>query len=164
MNLNRHRSSISLCYIYPDSKIHVANMGPAWVLAAPGGPHAEPMNLAIRVACCLTVRLRGGQHYMEGRVEIFVRDRWGTVCDDTYDDSWDDADAKVVCRMLGFGEHGSAARRHTFRHGTGHVWLNGLDCRGDEISLEQCENVRWGGENCGRHDLDAGVRCLPLEH
>ena len=32
----------------PDSKVRVANMGPTWVLAAPGGPHAGHMTLAIR--------------------------------------------------------------------------------------------------------------------
>ena len=35
--------------MYPDSKAHGANMGPIWVLLAPGGPHVGPMNLAIRV-------------------------------------------------------------------------------------------------------------------
>ena len=34
---------------YPDSKIHGANMGPTWLLWAPGGSHVSPMNLAIRV-------------------------------------------------------------------------------------------------------------------
>ena len=34
--------------IYPDSKAHGANMGPTWVLSAPGVPHIGPMNLAIR--------------------------------------------------------------------------------------------------------------------
>ena len=34
---------------YPDSKVHADNMGPTWVLSAPDGPHAGPMNLAIRV-------------------------------------------------------------------------------------------------------------------
>ena len=32
----------------PDSKVHVAHMGPTWVLSTPGGPHVGPMNLAIR--------------------------------------------------------------------------------------------------------------------
>ena len=33
----------------PDSKIHGANMGPTWVLAAPDGPHVGAISLAIRV-------------------------------------------------------------------------------------------------------------------
>ena len=32
----------------PDTKVGVANMGPIWVLSAPGGPHVGPMNFAIR--------------------------------------------------------------------------------------------------------------------
>ena len=32
----------------PDSKVHVTNMGPTWVLLAPDWPHVGPMNLAIR--------------------------------------------------------------------------------------------------------------------
>ena len=33
-----------------DSKDHGVNMGPTWVLSAPGGPQVGPMNLAIRDA------------------------------------------------------------------------------------------------------------------
>ena len=40
----------------PDSKVHGANMGPTWVMSAPGGPHVGPTNLAIRDvhyhSCC----------------------------------------------------------------------------------------------------------------
>ena len=32
-----------------DSKVHVVNMGPTWVLSVPGGPHVGPMSFAIRV-------------------------------------------------------------------------------------------------------------------
>ena len=35
--------------LYPDSKVHGANIRPTWVLSAPDGPHVCPMNLAIRV-------------------------------------------------------------------------------------------------------------------
>ena len=38
---------MKLRYI-PDSKVHGAQMGPTWVLSAPGGPHVGPMNLVIR--------------------------------------------------------------------------------------------------------------------
>ena len=45
------KPSISSIYIkktIPDGKVHVANMGPTWVLSSPGGPHVDPMNLALR--------------------------------------------------------------------------------------------------------------------
>ena len=37
----------NLIWNTPDSKIHETNMGPTWILLAPGGPHVGPMNLSI---------------------------------------------------------------------------------------------------------------------
>ena len=36
-----------LLEIPPDSKVHGTNMGPTWVLSAPGGPHVGLVYLAI---------------------------------------------------------------------------------------------------------------------
>ena len=47
---------VQLIHDFPDSKVHVANMGPTWVMSAPDGPHVGPMNLAIRIMFSLLNR------------------------------------------------------------------------------------------------------------
>jgi len=45
------------------------------------------------------IRLAGSEQPYEGRLEIQVAGKWGTVCDDAFGN----ADADVACAMLGFG-------------------------------------------------------------
>ena len=66
-----------ICYSHPDSKVCGANMGPTWVLSAPGGPHVGPMNLAIRA---VIPQLRGA-HPNSGVPE----DGWGLTGWSGYD-------------------------------------------------------------------------------
>lgn len=48
------------------------------------------------------VRLVEGNTKLEGRVEICMKNAWGTVCDD----GWNSEDARVVCRQLGLSTAG----------------------------------------------------------
>ena len=48
-----------------------------------------------------SIRLVGGSHYLEGRVEVCINGSWGTVCDD----SWDTRDATVACINSGHSVH-----------------------------------------------------------
>ncbi|NXF93951.1 MARCO protein, partial [Eubucco bourcierii] len=86
-----------------------------------------------------------------GRVEIFHKGSWGTICDD----SWDIQDANVVCRMLGYR---SATAAFTATAGSGQIWLDDVNCNGNEHSIFDCLKPDWGVNNCS-HNEDAGVEC-----
>lgn len=46
------------------------------------------------------MRLVGGGTEAEGRVELCVSNRWGTVCDN----QWTEIPTTVLCRYLGFSD------------------------------------------------------------
>ena len=103
----------------------------------------------------LKIRLVGGSSYTEGRVEVNYNGEWGTVCDD----GWDDTDAGVVCRQLGFGPSGMAIRSAGFGQGSGSIWPNNVTCTGSELSLTRCKHFRVNITQSCDHSKDAGVRC-----
>ncbi|XP_078660617.1 neurotrypsin-like isoform X3 [Branchiostoma floridae x Branchiostoma belcheri] len=101
-----------------------------------------------------TIRLVGGTNSREGRVEVFLDGRWGTVCDD----SWDERDAQVVCRQLGFGGDVRAWSRAHFGQGTDPILMDEVSCQGTEATLADCERAAEDRMDC-RHTEDAGVTC-----
>ena len=80
---------------------------------------------------------------------------WGTVCDD----GWDDTDAGVVCRQLGFGSSGTAIGSAGFGQGSGQIWLNNVTCTGNETTIARCGHLGVGVNRSCDHYKDAGVRC-----
>ncbi|XP_049320452.1 scavenger receptor cysteine-rich type 1 protein M130 isoform X5 [Astyanax mexicanus] len=102
------------------------------------------------------IRLVGSGGDCAGRPEVFHSGSWGTVSDEL----WDIEDAQVVCRQLQCGVALSApvpvpAR---FGSGTGPIWLNEVECEGNEASLWNCRYQLCGEDECGHKD-DVGVVC-----
>ena len=63
--------------------------------------------LPVHLALCQngTIRLysdSGNYFRRYGRVEICIDNVWGTICDNY----WNDKDASVVCKMLGYSSYG----------------------------------------------------------
>ncbi|NXW93415.1 NETR protein, partial [Alopecoenas beccarii] len=93
----------------------------------------------------------------EGRVEVYHDGKWGTICDD----QWDDRDAEVVCRQLGLSGNPKALSWAHYGQGSGPILLDEVECSGNELSLDQCKKSDWGQQNCD-HIEDAGVSCDPF--
>ncbi|XP_062569409.1 deleted in malignant brain tumors 1 protein-like [Saccostrea cucullata] len=88
----------------------------------------------------------------QGRVEVYKNNEWGTVCDDV----WDNKDAGVICRSLGYSEHGLAVSDAVFGQGTGSILFDDVQCNGGETGLSEC--TFSSTHNC-HHPEDAGVIC-----
>ena len=92
----------------------------------------------------------------KGRVEVYHESVWGGVCDDY----WDEKDAGVVCRQLGYSGAEEALSRLSASAPL-NMWLDNVNCSGSEARLEDCESAGWGTyvpNLCNRQEF-AGVEC-----
>ncbi|KAK9975796.1 hypothetical protein ABG768_021029, partial [Culter alburnus] len=103
------------------------------------------------------LRLSGGEGRCSGRLEVYHNAVWGSVCDDL----WDISDAQVVCRQLGCGAALRADGNSVFGAGEGVVWLNRVECRGNEIHLWDCPLSLKKHTDCSNKD-HAGLTCADL--
>ena len=106
------------------------------------------------------LRLVDGKTGNEGRLEVYHNGEWGTIADDY----WTDVESDVACRQLGYdaGSVGNSARFLESHFGGAAsdvpIWLDDLQCTGDENRLVDCGHLPWGEHNTQGGE-DAGLRC-----
>ena len=107
------------------------------------------------------IRLSDGPDPHAGRVEVYTNStggldnaQWGTICDN----NWDIQDAKVACRQLGYLYAVVAPLPAHYGEGTGPIWLDNVQCLGNESNLFLCVHSGIGSHNCG-HDQDVSIKC-----
>ncbi|XP_059364256.1 T-cell differentiation antigen CD6-like isoform X4 [Carassius carassius] len=98
------------------------------------------------------VQLVGGSDRCAGRVELLHSGKWGTVCDDDFDN----CSQRLVCAQL---RCGSPIREGFFGPGTGPIYISQMKCNGSESSLWECDSIKTTASNYCGHKEDAGVVC-----
>jgi len=110
----------------------------------------------VSVSCFCDVRVVGDSG-LGGRLEVFHRGTWGTVCASGFTDEV----AVVVCNMLGYGHPWNARILNKTRGaaGGGPIWLANVQCSGRESHIAECRHGGWGQSNCSHAD-DVSISCV----
>ncbi|TRY69634.1 hypothetical protein DNTS_032750 [Danionella cerebrum] len=105
----------------------------------------------------LQVRLSGGRSVYEGRVEVRVGQRWGSVCSE----GWGTTEAMVLCRQLGLGFSLHAITETWYWDGsnTTEMVMSGVKCTGEEMALSQCQHHKNVQCQKAAARFSAGVIC-----
>lgn len=108
------------------------------------------------------IRLLGGKSEHEGRLQVYLNGRWGTICD--Y--GWNIINAALVCHQLGYALNPSdwqLQRSELPNAGTSEdVILSHVQCTEHDIDITKCRAERATNKdffNSCTHAHDVGIRC-----
>ncbi|XP_022111583.1 scavenger receptor cysteine-rich domain superfamily protein-like [Acanthaster planci] len=102
---------------------------------------------------CISVRLAGGSDVNEGRLEVFLDGKWGTVCGN----SWRREEATVACRQMEFPNAIEIAQGEYSNNRSLPIHPHKFVCTGVENSLELCQRV--GRNNNCSYSETLGIVC-----
>ena len=103
-----------------------------------------------------SLRLVNGSNNQEGIIEILYYGIWGTVCVFHLDFNT----ANVACRNLGFP--GALRLRSGYNSMDTQVWLQSIQCIGNETTLEQCSHQGFGSQESRCNSYNPGIVCIGM--
>lgn len=114
----------------------------------------------IEVESKIPIRLLGGKTTNEGRLQVKIDNRWGTVCN--Y--GWSMRNAALVCHQLGLvlnPNDWNLERNQIPNAGTSEpIIMANVRCTEFDIDITQCRSEKLNDfENSCTHEHDVGVRC-----
>ncbi|XP_062609247.1 deleted in malignant brain tumors 1 protein-like [Saccostrea cucullata] len=113
-----------------------------------------PLQTMSAVKCYETVRLTGSSRVDYGRLELWNDDGWYSVCDENFDDQ----DATVVCKALGFTLGKAQCCSAVGNNGTVNpILFSNFSCTGNEFNPFSCTYEKTGRCRSGKY---ASVLCL----
>ncbi|KAI4900372.1 hypothetical protein NFI96_015985 [Prochilodus magdalenae] len=114
------------------------------------------LSSTITLSTAEIINLRNGGSRCAGRVDVFYRGLWETVCGD----DWDMKNAAVVCRELGCGEAVDVLGDAHFGPAPGGMAKYPRLCNGSESTVNKCaaSNMETGKLVCDKSE-SAGMIC-----
>ncbi|XP_033098266.1 carboxypeptidase E-like [Anneissia japonica] len=106
-------------------------------------------------------RLSGGRIQREGRLEVLHNGEWGSVCRKQFTG----VTAASICRQLGYpGVHQILNKQKQTRRGMrknipDKMWLENVDCKLRDKTLQDCSHSPWGETDC-KNSYGVGLMCL----
>lgn len=124
-----------------------------------GDEHLEPTTPEYQEPL-VPIRLLGGRTPLEGRLQVRVNERWGTVCD--Y--KWNIINAALVCNQLGLALNPDDWFLEPYQIPNAgiseDVILSNVQCTEFDNDITQCRAETVDNfENSCTHDNDVGIRC-----
>ena len=105
----------------------------------------------------IQVRLVSGPDAHEGRIEILYAGIWGAICNDLFNLTA----ANVVCRQLGYpGAVRVMPSYTTYNYYTHQIWLDDVQCTGNETSIDQCSHNGFNIYDCNFDTDQVGIECI----
>ncbi|XP_072536916.1 scavenger receptor cysteine-rich type 1 protein M130 [Salminus brasiliensis] len=99
--------------------------------------------------------LRGTDSPCKGRLEVYHKDQWGSVCHH----QWKKENGKIVCKSLGCGEHINSGQVNELPTLTTKdlsplttMWMDEVACKGTENSIWECDALKWNITKCHREN------------